>query len=115
MPSQPALLIHSCMFKATVQSWNLLQISFTRISAKMSSKIEWNVSVQLLPMHMDILTGHFQKTIDEALDCKQFSHLMPFIPRYDLKQAEKLWLQNPCSPLPRNCYKMEATVSSFLF
>ena len=45
MPSQPALLIHSCMFKATVQSWNLLQISFTRISAKMSSKIEWNVSV----------------------------------------------------------------------
>ena len=45
MPSQPALLIHSCMFKATFQSWNLLQISFMRISAKISSKIEWNVSV----------------------------------------------------------------------
>ena len=32
MPSQPGL-IHRCMFNATVQSWNLLQISFMRISA----------------------------------------------------------------------------------
>ena len=45
MLSQPALLIHSCMFKATVQSWNLLQSGFMIISAKISSKIEWNVSV----------------------------------------------------------------------
>ena len=52
------------MFKAIVQSWNFLQISFMRISANIPSKFKWNetsTSVSSSNMHMDILTDIFRK------------------------------------------------------
>ena len=69
MPSQPAL-IHRCMFKAIVESWNLLKISFMRVSVKIPLKIEWNVTSPSISSsnaheHFD-WTGHFEKTIVHA-------------------------------------------------